>query len=274
VKRKQARAISGETHWPNQALIQRYSTAYGWNAQNLQEVLNGFGPLPEAGQEKLIRGLVRATATYQRAAKTTEHVTRSQVRNQLTKVANTAKRLIGQLKDPFTACWLASANISDVRYWLASGTIPATVWDENVGRYVDTELSMALEREGQRQSALTLLTPVMNRELKLGNDCVTSTVSALKEIRDRAEKAVQLASTHMRSGRGGTRHRPSAESQLIKDAITIYSQMGVEYQKSGGSPGFGGPLVRFVQTVGKLCGVSVRESKIKDVWRSRKSKHK
>ena len=228
-------AISGETYLPNQALIHRSSTAYSWKEENLHAVLSEFGPLPEAGQEQLCRCLVLALGRYQLASNNTiEHVTAGQQRSQLKEVEKTTKRLLRQIENPFLKMWLAAAGIR------TSGR------DENA----------------------------INNELRIANDRVTEIVRVLNDLRDRAEKACQIATARMTSGRGGPRRGPTAKGQLIKHAIMIYSYMRVQYPESGKYPGFGGPLLRFVQAVGKLYGVHVRDSEIREAWRTWKSKQK
>jgi hypothetical protein len=231
------RNISGETYRPNHALIQRYCDTYNWIQEKLDAVLSEFGPLPEVGQEELIRLLIRAFVDYQFVAKTIERVTHSQHRNQLKQVEHATQRLLRHLKSDFVRMSLASAGI------------------QTVGRTGEWE--------------------AINSDLRIGGDRVIDIVRALEDLCDRTRKAEQIATARIKSGHGGTgRRRASGRGQLIAAAIEIYSNMRSQYPKSGRHPGFGGPLVRFVQVVGSLCGVSFRDSEIKDGWHGRKSKQK
>jgi hypothetical protein len=236
VTRTRAGNTSGETYRPNHALIKRYSDTYNWIQEKLEAVLSKFGPLPETGQEQLIRLLIRAFVDYQFVAKTIERVTPSQQRNQLKQVEHATQRLLRHLKSDFVRMSLASAGI------------------QTAGRTGEWE--------------------AINSDLRMGVDRVIDIVRALEDLFDRTRKAEQIETARIKSGHGGARRRPSGRGQLIAAATEIYSDMRSQYPESGRQPGLGGPLVKFVQAVGHLCGVSFRDSEIKDVCRGRKSKQK
>jgi hypothetical protein len=164
----------------------------------------------------------------------TERVTPSQQRKQLKQIEHATRRLLRHLGNDFIRMSLATAGIQTV---------------------------------GRTEQAI-------NSDLRIGGDRVINIVRTLEDLFDRTRKAGKIATARMKSGHGGARRRPSGRGQLIAAAIEIYSDMRSQYPESGRQPGFGGPLVKFVQVVGRLCGVSFRDSEIKDVWRGRKSKQK
>jgi hypothetical protein len=234
VTHKRADALSGKAYSPDQSLIQRYATTYAWKKENLFAVLSEFGPLLKAGQEQLIKCLVLAFNRYQLIAKTKERITPSKQRNRLKAVEAITKRLLQQLDDRFVAMWLATAGV-------------VTADRDKVA---------------------------VNAELRKANDRVTNAVCAIKDLRDRATTAAHAASKRITPGRGGSRRRPKAKGQLIKDAILIYSHMRMQHPDSGRRPAFGGPMQRFVHAVAKLFGDCVQDTHIRDMWRMWKSKQK
>ena len=101
---RRAGVVLGKPYSPDQALIQRYATTYAlnakpyaWNKENLLAVLSKFGPLPEVGQEQLIKCLVLAFSRYQVASMTIERITPGKQRHRLKAVETTSKRLLLQL---------------------------------------------------------------------------------------------------------------------------------------------------------------------------------
>jgi hypothetical protein len=225
---------SGKVYSPDQLLIQRYATTYVWKRENLIAVLAEFGPLPEEGQEQLIRCLVLAFAPYQLLAMTKERITPSQQHNRLKAIEKTAKKLLEQLGE------------SAVNMWLSSAGIVTTGRDE----------------------------AAINAELREASHRIDDIVRAVMDLHDRASTAARVVSKRIRPERGGFRHRPSAKGQLIRKAIAIYSHVRAQYPDSGKQAGFGGPMLRFVHAVAALYGGCVRESDIREVWRTRKSKQK
>ena len=232
--RKHAGAVSGERYSPDQLLIQRYATIYAWKKEDLIAVLSEFGPLPEVEQEQLIRYLVQGFSRYQTVAMTVERITPSEQRNQLNAIEQTAKRLLQKLDETGVKMWLTTAGI------LTAGRDEVAV----------------------------------NAELRKANDRVADAVRALMDLRERAKTAALATNKWIAPGRGGSRRRPKAKGQLIKDAIAIYSHMRMQHPESGKRPGFGGPILKFVCAVGKLYGSCVRDSDIREVWRVWKSNQK
>jgi hypothetical protein len=234
VTRKPRGAGSVKVFSPDRSLTQRYATTYGWKTENLAAVLSDFGPLPEVGQEQLIQCLVRAFGRYQHAAKTIQRITPSDQRNQLKAIEQTAKKLLRQLDEIGVKMWLATAGV------------------------------VTADRDEV----------VVNAELRTTNDSVADAIRALTDLRERAKTAALAISKRIVPTRGGSQRRPGAKGQLINEAIAIYSHMRMQHPESGNRPGFGGPMLRFVHEVGKLYGQDLRDSEIREVWRTRKSKQK
>ena len=233
--RRRASAVPGKAYSPDQLLIQRYAWKYApWKEENLFAVLSDFGPLPEVGQEQLVRLLVLAFSNYQTLALTIERFTPSEQRKDLKAIEGTAKKLLRQLHD------------SAVKLRLSSVCIVTAGKDE----------------------------AAINAELREANHRVDDIVRAVMDLRDRANTAAGAVSKRIASGRGGFRHRPGAKGQLIRDAIAIYWYVREQYPDSGKQAGFGGPMLRFVRAVAALYGARVWDSDIRDVWRTRKSKQK
>jgi hypothetical protein len=184
--------------------------------------------------QQLIKCLVQAFSRFQTAAKTTERIRPSQERNTLKAIEKNTNSLLQRLKNPIVSMWLTTAGIS---------------------------------REGKDAATV-------NAESKIASDRVSDAIRALEDPHSRARIAIATISEHIAPGHGGSRHHPTAKSQLIMDAIAIYSRIRGQHPASGARPGFGGPLVRFVSAVGKLFGVSVRETEIREVWRVWKSNQK
>jgi hypothetical protein len=189
VTRKRRGAGSAKAFSPDWSLIQRYATTYGWKTDNLAAVLSDFGPLPEVEQEQLIKCLVLAFGGYQFRSKTTERISPSEQRNQLEVIEQTARKLLQELGSAHVNMWLVTAGI------VTAGRDETTV----------------------------------NAELRKASDSLADAVRALTDLRARAKIAALAASKRTAPGRGGSRHRPGAKGQLIKDAIAIYSHMRRQY---------------------------------------------
>ena len=224
------RAHVGNTHSPNQRLIQTYTIKYGWAKEALVAVLSAFGPLPKVGQDKLIRYLV-PLSNYRSL---TRSLTTNIQRKRLEAIEKTTKKLLQQLREPA------------VKFLLATAGLFTAARDE----------------------------VVITAEFKKANDNLGEVVRALKDIHDRAQAAARAVDKRITPKCGGSRRRPTAKGQLIRDAMGIYSHMREQYPDSGKQIGFGGPMVRFVQAIGALFGVGLQEFEIHEVWRSRKSKQK
>jgi hypothetical protein len=116
--------------------------------------------------------------------------------------------------------------------------------------------------------------PAVNAELKEANRQVTDAVFALLELYRRAKIARKTASKRIASGRGGSRHRPTAKGVLTRNAIMIYAHVRKQYPNSGNRPGYGGPMLRFIHAVAELYGARIRDTDVHDAWRVWKSKQK
>jgi hypothetical protein len=92
-----SRSGANPTYSPSQLLTQRYALAYNWEPDKLAASLTEFGPLPEEGQEQLIRCLVLAYGRYQVLAKSIARIPPSRIRNQLAAIKATIQKLLLQL---------------------------------------------------------------------------------------------------------------------------------------------------------------------------------
>jgi len=264
---KRARGISDQPYIPDKRLIQGYALRYSWEPAKLTAVLSQFGRLPEAGQEQLIRCLVLAFGRYQMLAKTVRHVTPSEQRNQLTAVEKTARKLLLQLgvnpKDvashPF---WdkLSDHRSSERLQFLGKQSLD--------GLGVTSRLASAGINIADRDEA------EVNAELSAAYDRVADAVIGLLDLHERAKTAAQAATKRMTAGRGGSRHRPTAKGQLIRYALVIYAHMRGQHLNSGNKPGFGRPMLEFIQAVATLYGARVCDADIREVWRRWKSNQK
>jgi hypothetical protein len=267
---KHVRGNGNQTYIPDDRLIQRYSSSYGWEPTKLTAVLSRFGRLPEAGQEQLICCLVLALGWYQmraKRAKSAQRVTPSNLRNQLAGVEATARKLLLQL----------GVNSNDVAvraFWDSLSDRPPSerlrlLGKQSVdGSYVTSQLAFAGINTGNKDIA------AVNVELREASDCVADAVISLLDLHERAKTAAQIATKRIAPGRGGSRHHPNAKGQLIRHAITIYAHMRSQHPDSGNKAGYGGPMLRFIHVVAGLYRARVLDSDIRDVWRVWKSNRK
>jgi hypothetical protein len=220
--------------------------------------------LPQAGQKQLIRYLVLALGRYQMLAKIVRRVTPSQQRKQLKAVETTTRNLLLLLG-------INVKNVAPRAFWEQSSDRPSSERLRTLGRQsldglgVTNLLVSAGMRAPDRDEA------AINNELGEVADRVADAVIALLCIHERAKTAVQAVAERIAPGRGGSRHRPKAKGQLIRDGIAIYAHMRIQYPDSGRKPGFGGPMLRFIHAVAALYGATVRDEEIRDVWRVWKS---
>jgi hypothetical protein len=223
---------------PNETLVQRYARLYSWDKEKLATVLFRFGALPEAAQEQLIKCLYLAFGHYQRAAKTTKHATASDRHKRLDEIQKTARKLLLLIEktdeNPFTIGWLEQGGID------FKGKDAGTV----------------------------------NAELAEAHVEVDDSITAVRKLHERSKAAASTAALQVDRKRGGTRHPPSAKGRLVRHAIEIYHHLKREHPDSGNQPGFGGPMQRFVHSVGALFGVEITGSAVEQVWRSRISNTK
>jgi hypothetical protein len=220
---------------PNEILIQRYASSYAWDKEKLAAVLSQFGPLPDAGQEQLIRCLYLTFGRYQLAAKTIRRVTPGERQKQLERIEAAARKLLLFLDDgPFPAAWLEQAGVNT----------------------------------HSRNAS------IVNAELAEAHAEIADSIIALRKLHKRAKEAAEAAAAQVDHKRGGTRHHPGAEGQLIRDAIAIYRHMRGQHPVSGNEPGIGEPMLKFVRTVGALFGVEITNDAIEEAWRTRDSNSK
>lgn len=263
---KRARGLGDQPYIPDNRLIQRYAFICCWEPAKLNTVLFQFGQLSEEGQEQLIRYVVLAHGRYQMLAKTKRRTAPSEQRKQLKAIEITAKKLLYQLG-------INTEEVAPSPLWELSDRPPLerlrTLGKQSpTGSGVTNRLALASVSMAARDVAS------VNAELGKANNRVAKAVIALLCIHERAKTAVHAATGMIAPGRGGSRRRPEARGQLIKDAITIYAQMRMRHPDSGHEPGFGGPMLRFINAIAALHGVRLGEAEIRDVWRLRKSKQK
>jgi hypothetical protein len=246
-------------------VIKSYALRYGWEPTKLTAVLFQFGPLQEAQQEQLIRCLVLAFGRYQMRVKTVQRIAPSEQRKQLQIIANTARKLLLQLGINPEAAILS--NISWPRDLLRSLVRSLSNQSQQRSSVTMWLASVGIVTAGREEAAI-------NAELSKATDCVNDAVLALLDLYERAQKAALTATTRITAGRGGSRHRPNAKGQLIRDALEIYAHTRRQYPESGKKPGIGGPMLRFIHAIADLFGARVRDSDVSDVWRVWKSKHR
>jgi hypothetical protein len=245
------------TYVPDKRLIQRYSLTYSLEPIKLTDVLSKFGRLPIGGQEQLIRCLVLAFGRYQFLAKSVRKITPSKIRNQLAAIERTTFRLLLHLG-------------------VNPNKVPLQNDGNDYGRRIKADCTWINQLSFASIETTCKDEPAVNAELQEAIRRVTDDVFGLLDLHERAKKAVQTATKRTALGKGGSRHRPTAEGQLIRDAITIYGHMRSQYPNSGNKPGYGGPMLRFIHAVAALFGTCVRNADIRDAWdtRTRKSKLK
>jgi hypothetical protein len=258
-----SRSRANPSYIPSQHLVHRYALKYNWEPVTLAAVLTEFGPLPEEGQKQLIDCLVLAYGRYQMLARSIGRIPPSRIRNQLVAIETTTQKLLLQLGvNPNKVQGCKSSDASEQLQRLR---------EQDEGRlYLVDQLSFAsIETTDKDQAAV-------NAELPEAIRRVTDDVFGLLDLHERAKKAVQTATKRTAPGKGGPQHRPHAEGQLIRDAITIYEHMRSQYPNSGNKPGYGGPMLRFIHAVAALFGAHVRDANIRDAWdtHTRKSKRK
>jgi hypothetical protein len=239
VTNAKVRVTAPKAYVPSEKLVQLYASRYSWKREELAAVLARFGPLPEFGQEQLIKYLVLAFGAYQLAALTKKRATAGERHKHLEKIEKTAQTLLRLVehdpqKNPFAATWLEAAGVS------AQGRDARTV----------------------------------NAELLEAHQEVENSIVTLRKLHKRAKAAADAAATQVDHKRGGTRRHPSAKGQLIRHAIETYHHMRGQYPESGNESGFGGPMKRFVRAVGELFDAKVTDGAVEEVWRCRESNTK
>lgn len=265
--RKRAGAVFGTAYSPDESLIQRYTTTYPLKKRNLTAVLSEFGPLPEVGQEQLIRCLVLTSNRYQFAAKTIERVTPGKQRDLLKAVETTSRKLLLQLG-------ISVKNVSARVLRERSSNHPPSVrglflgMQTPLGMMVNSWLSQAGIGTANRDAAS------VNTDLSVASNDLANSITGLLYLHDRAKEAVQSASAQTTQKRGGPRHRPGPRGELIRDAIAIYEHLRAQYPESGNRPGLGEPIRGFVRAVGALFDVSMTDLEINEGWRHRRSNPK
>jgi hypothetical protein len=265
--RTRAGARGSQHSAPNSRLLERYGSIYGLEPKRLATVLSEFGPLPEAGQEQLIRCLVLAFGRYQFSAKTTERVTPGKQRDLLRDVETTSRRLLLQLG-------INVKNAAPRAMWERLSDRPPSYQVRSVGKQTTHGAAVSLWLSLVGISTANEDSATVNAELREGSDDVANSIIGLLHLHDRAKDAAQAATKRTTPKRGGARHGPSAEGKLIRDAIAIYAHIRAEYPDSGNKPGLGEPMRRFVRAVAALLGASITDPAINEGWRNRKSNPK
>jgi hypothetical protein len=242
-----------ETDW---ALVRRYAKTYAWDEERLALALCKFGQLSVTGQEDLIRHLAAAQSHYTYATwPKEERHTLSQQRDRLRDVKKKAEDLLRELgRHPDqerkrdharTVRHREEPRLTNVEFWLIANGIGRAGKDLAT---INDELGAAGERLGRN-------------------------IDALKDIHDSADIALRALSSRISTNRGGDRHRLSAKGQLIDTVVAIYSHMREQHPDSGKPPALGGPMQRFICSVGELVGVVIDKSdpSIKHAWEKRKN---
>jgi hypothetical protein len=100
-------------------------------------------------------------------------------------------------------------------------------------------------------------------------ECVAEAIVRMVWLHEQATAAARAAES-VRPQRGGPRRRPTAKGAMIRQTIDVYATMRALFPESGRPPAMGAPMLRFVQAAAMLCGVSVSETALAEVWRVRK----
>jgi hypothetical protein len=272
VTRRRTRGTADQQYVPDEGLINRYALTYGWEPSKLTTVLFQFGRLPKTGQEQLIRCLVLARGRYQWLVETERppklsnqrKLTLSNLRNQLRAVEKFTEKLLLQFG-------VYPKDVAPRTLWGRSSDRPASERLRSLGKQkpegvsVTNWLAFAGLNTADRDEA------TVNAELKEASNNVAGAVIALLDLHDRAKTAMQTATKGIAPVRGGSRHRPRAKGQLIRDSIKIYAHMRGAHPDSGHKLGYGGPMLRFIHSVATLFGAAVRKTDIHEVWRLWKS---
>jgi hypothetical protein len=256
---------------PTEQLVDRYATTYSFDPTRLAAVLFQFGPLPNSGQEQLIRCLVPARSRFQLTTVREEggllevggHATFTQERKQLEAIEATTKKLL----------LLLGVNPANVN------VVPQALWDRSERPPLEQLRTLGQQDEEKWGVMIRLASAKIdlaekdriNAQLTDTGNRIASAIAGLLFLHRQANAAASAARNRVSPGRGGLRHRPSGKGQLVRNAIAIYVLMRQNFPRSGPEPGFGGPMERFVVAVGTLFGTQLSEADIRGAWRVRKS---
>ena len=211
----------------------------------------------------MIRCLVGAMGRYLLLAKAVR-ITPSKERNQLKAIEATARKLLLQLGvNPNDVMCAFRGRLSDRPSWEQLQLLSKKSKYGISGLNMVQWLAVASINTTDKDSA------AVNAELREASAQVADAIIALLDLHQRAKTARQTVTERIQPRRGGSRHRPTAEGQLTRDAITIYAHMRKQYPHSGNKPGYGGPMLRFVHAVAELYGVRLRDADVHDAWRAR-----
>jgi hypothetical protein len=264
VTRKRAGAPVAPSYVPNARMVESYGSKFGWKAKSLATVLSAFGPLSDAGQDQLIGCLYLAFGRNQLAAKTTKRVTPSEQRDQLTAIQTTAQKLLRQLG--------INAEAVATRFmWERLSDRPPMERVHSLGKQTPDALMVTAWLSQAGIDTSNSDADSVNSELRKASDDVANSIIALLSLHARAKTAAQAVTTRVAPGLGGTRHRPQAIGQLIRDIIEIYAHVRAQHPGSGNKPGFGEPLLKFVRAVAALFGARITDTQNGEVWRQRES---
>jgi hypothetical protein len=238
---------------PNAQLLASYAPRYRWDQAKLDLALREFGPLPNAGQTQLLDLLIEAWGRCQWLARNVRHTPPSKLRDQLATAVTTSGRLLRafgvdvQSKPPRS---VSHGGAEIVRRWRL----------HNRSSGLDIPICRAgldLDRD---------LTQV-NVDLRRADAFLTETIKGVLWLHNQASLAMADVKSSVLP-RGVSARKPiKQKGRVARDATRIYCDLRQKYPKSGHTPGYGGPLCRFVRAVGTLFGCQIDDQAIKEAWR-------
>ena len=114
----------------------------------------------------------------------------------------------------------------------------------------------------------------VNARLVMNSDQIADAVIALLRLLELTGAAVAKEDDKTVRVRGGPRRKPTPAGALIRDAINLYAELRDQYPESGPPPGFGGPMVRFIRSLGALAAIDLTDAQIGEIWRVRETNPK
>jgi hypothetical protein len=266
-KGKTAAATARQNFKPNEKLIRKEAVRFSLPPDTLRAAVLAFGPIPVTGQRTLFRNLYQALGTYrlrtiQAASEQRDPLTASEQRDQLKKIAIATAHLLSLVGVDCKSV-ARRRNWDDTPAGTRSEILHSLRNPSATGRAISMRLATArINHRGRGEDEV-------NAELAATYNRVEEAVISLYWLHSQAELAQQRLP--VQKGRGGSRNRATPKGTLIRNAIDIYSHLRKQYPGSGGKPGFGGPMLRFIRTVAELAFLSLSDRAIKEVWRVRDS---
>jgi hypothetical protein len=224
-----------DAYTPDEILVQQYASAHPrLDKQKLTAALTEFGPLPKAGQEQLIRCLVRAFAEHQLRKKMNERdsttYTMSRQRDDLNEIKKSTAKLLRQLG-------IDVRHIAPPELWYLSNEVSASQKVRMLGKQTKHGV-MLFHWISQSPTVTSNRDPkIVNAELRQAGEDVADSILAILRLHGRATAATRAASSRTRPARGGARRKPTVKGQLIRDAIAIYGHVRGKFPDSGNKRG-------------------------------------